>query len=140
MLSNKKNIKIRGFTIVELLIVIVVIAILAAISIVAYNGINKRGKLSSAQSAASQVAKKAGAYQAVKNEYPADLTAFNSVEESKLEGVTIGTVNDGNGTNTVSYARCGTTGARIQFWNYTATSPGLTSDTVDPKSIIVGTC
>ena len=32
----------RGFTIVELLIVIVVIAILAAISIVAYNGINAR--------------------------------------------------------------------------------------------------
>lgn len=33
---------VRGFTIVELLIVIVVIAILAAITIVAYNGVQKR--------------------------------------------------------------------------------------------------
>ena len=40
----------KGFTIVELLIVIVVIAILAAISIVAYNGIQNRGRDSQRQS------------------------------------------------------------------------------------------
>lgn len=38
----------RGFTIVELLIVIVVIGILAAISIVAYNGITNRAKVTEA--------------------------------------------------------------------------------------------
>ena len=38
--------KPRGFTIVELLIVIVVIAILAAISVVAYNGIQQRATAS----------------------------------------------------------------------------------------------
>ena len=40
--KTQKQCKKRGFTIVELLIVIVVIAILAAISIVAYNGIQAR--------------------------------------------------------------------------------------------------
>ncbi|HEY0965665.1 MAG TPA: prepilin-type N-terminal cleavage/methylation domain-containing protein [Candidatus Saccharimonadales bacterium] len=67
MLNNIK--KQSGFTIVELLIVIVVIAILAAISIVAYNGIQNRGKASSAQSLASQVAKKAEAWNTIQSSY-----------------------------------------------------------------------
>ena len=37
--------KRRGFTIVELLIVIVVIGILAAITIIAYNGVQVRAKI-----------------------------------------------------------------------------------------------
>lgn len=49
--------KQKGFTIVELLIVVVVIAILAAITIVAYNGITNRAKLSSGQVAAAQAKK-----------------------------------------------------------------------------------
>lgn len=44
------GIKQKGFTIVELLIVIVVIAILAAITVVAYNGIQQRAKDSALQS------------------------------------------------------------------------------------------
>lgn len=44
----------RGFTIVELLIVIVVIAILAAITVVAYNGIQNRARASGAQAAAEE--------------------------------------------------------------------------------------
>lgn len=50
--------KSRGFTIVELLIVIVIIAILAAITIVAYNGIQQRARSSAVMSDLDTVAKK----------------------------------------------------------------------------------
>lgn len=48
----------RGFTIVELLIVVVVIAILAAITIVAYSGIQGRARAASLQSTISSSVKK----------------------------------------------------------------------------------
>jgi prepilin-type N-terminal cleavage/methylation domain-containing protein len=60
----------RGFTIVELLIVIVVIAILAAISIVAYNGIKQRADNTAIINAASQSIKSVQAYYAANSEYP----------------------------------------------------------------------
>ncbi len=52
----------KGFTIVELLIVVVVIAILAAITIIAYNGIQNRAKNSASLSNAQQVGKKITAH------------------------------------------------------------------------------
>lgn len=66
----------RGFTIVELLIVIVVIAILAAITVVAYTGIQNRAKASAAQAAVRQAADKIQLYATANaDQYPADLFA-----------------------------------------------------------------
>lgn len=65
-----KQLKSRGFTIVELLIVIVVIAILAAITIVAYNGIQNRAKASAGASQANTIMKKAEAFNTLNSSYP----------------------------------------------------------------------
>ena len=60
----------KGFTIVELLIVIVVIAILAAISIVAYNGIQQRGRDSQRMNDLNQLSKIIELYNVDNGNYP----------------------------------------------------------------------
>lgn len=62
----------RGFTIVELLIVIVVIAVLAAITIVAYNGVQQRANNAAIIDAASKSMRMIQAYIAANGTYPAN--------------------------------------------------------------------
>lgn len=77
----------RGFTIVELLIVVVVIAILAAITIVAYNGIQNRAKASATQSAASQAAKKILSYAVDNAESYPDASGTNGISNLTSLGI-----------------------------------------------------
>lgn len=60
----------RGFTIVELLIVIVVIAILATLTIVAYNGIQQRATAASLTSDLDNASKLLKLYQVDNSGYP----------------------------------------------------------------------
>lgn len=73
MHTQHKVLKLSGFTIVELLIVIVVIAILAAISIVAYNGIQERARFAAMRSDLSSLNKAIQLYFAEKGSYPITL-------------------------------------------------------------------
>jgi prepilin-type N-terminal cleavage/methylation domain-containing protein len=118
-----KQTKQRGFTIVELLIVVVIIAILAAITIVAYNGIQNRAKASSAQSLANTIVKKAEAFYAVESSYPASNTGFGTgagtagnPAEAKLDNASQVTGTVPTDEKTVSYKRCAT-GAQVIYFD-----------------------
>lgn len=82
--------KHKGFTIVELLIVVVVIAILAAITIVAYNGIQNRTYDSAVQSDLSTFFKKMENYKAdnATGRYPTPLNGSDM--DSILSDVKVG--------------------------------------------------
>ena len=140
--------KERGFTIVELLIVIVVIGILAAITIVAYSGITNRANATKAQTNAASAQKVAEAINADTGNYPITAAAFTTGSTStKLpSGMSVvpdtgtspattwagGTGSPAAGLSTVTYAcrstvaatgPCLTTGGRIGWWDFSETTP-----------------
>lgn len=147
--------KSKGFTIVELLIVIVVIAILATITIVAYNGVQNKAKTSVSLSTLDQIRTKTGIWNSIQGSYP-DLAQLrtNSLSppdidtaggaagpvEARLSSpsIAIGATMDAiraNEGRTVYYAPCwdGTklSGGTVTYWNFT------TSASVD---VTVGNC
>lgn len=68
----------KGFTIVELIVIIVVIGILASIATVSYSGSQKRAQKSAFDASAQQVKLKLGDYFTDKNKYPLDKTEIDT--------------------------------------------------------------
>jgi prepilin-type N-terminal cleavage/methylation domain-containing protein len=136
--SNINNLRLlshlpstRGFTIVELLIVIVVIGILAAIVIVAYNGVQNSARATQAQAAATTVAKKAEAYNADSSggngSYPASFSVLANAALSTsyaVRGISLQTSQFVAGTppaspSTVAISTCTTPGGwRVYYYDY----------------------
>lgn len=146
--TNKNS---RGFTIVELLIVIVVIAILAAISIVAYNGIQQRARNTTNSDSASQLKTKIEAWNSIMGSYPnptvlsGGLTSANASEakidaslQAKVQVDTTGTPTAPSAALPVVATPCGlagtapnqtVTGISVR-WRVEPTQPSDGSDTV----------
>lgn len=83
MLSFRRNQK--GFTIVELLIVIVVISVLAAISAVAFRGFSERALQSILQQDLSQVQKELAYLKIENGTYPEDLDDITRSDKTNLQ-------------------------------------------------------
>lgn len=129
--------KQKGFTIVELLIVIVVIAILAAITIVAYNGVQDRAKQSAAAAASTQALKKVAAYAAEHNDiYP------DTLEQAGVSGSILGkyqyTVNNNSSPKgfCVTATEDGVSSYLAQNFTYTSSS----TQTVHQSAPQAGVC
>lgn len=121
----------KGFTIVELLIVIVVIGILAAIVIVAYSGVTNRANNTDSTAAATTVNKKAEAYNSDplggNGSYPTTFAQLSGAASSQTfslagSGVVLqatALASKPSNAKTVNFYTCGAAvGSAVGFWNY----------------------
>lgn len=126
MIRNIKTNKDRGFTIVELLVVIVVIGILAAITIVSYTGVTSKANTAANKSNASSVLSAAMGVYAEYGSFPPTNTSSTLMITYLNSGVTkvpatlvvtSTTVTSSPGSQ-LSYRLQGTTGVCVGYWDF----------------------
>lgn len=130
----KSNIKSKkGFTIIELLVVIVVIGILAAITVVSYSGVTNKANTTKALGLATSVADVANSYAADENNtgFPANAAAINGYTSGVVKlpgGITVAAAAQNTpakaaGTTTVSYmSTANNLGGCIAYFDFTSTT------------------
>ena len=94
--SSKTSTVSRGFTIIELLIVIVIIGILVAITAVSYNGITKSAKESALKSELKRISTSLELHKAKNGTYPTSLaTAIPPIANPTNANITYAPLNNG---------------------------------------------
>lgn len=123
----QKNIKLnKGFTIIELLVVIVVIGILAAISIVSYSGISNKARVNANKSTADSIKSAALTIYADTGTFPAtNATAATALSNlngtySKITLPTGSKVSNATSTKNEEFSyrlNSAGTGICVGYWN-----------------------
>ena len=126
MISQTKQ---KGFTIVELLIVIVIIGILAAISIVAYNGVTQKARDDRRVTNARNLVNAAASYNAENGTWPtvAQVQGYSTVKltgDAADSAKVTATAPTSGTADTYRYVVCSTGGVRVQYWREAAGSAG----------------
>ena len=117
-----KNIQ-KGFTLIELMIVVAIIGILAAIAIPAYSDYTKRAKVTELVTAASACKASVSEYFQAQGAFPTTLTAAgcSSTATDKMSGLTL----TGNGVITVTSIITGVSGTYVLTPTEAGTGSGV---------------
>jgi prepilin-type N-terminal cleavage/methylation domain-containing protein len=148
----------KGFTIVELLVVIVVIGILAAITIVAYSGITNRANTASIQSDLANASQQLKMYYTTYGYYPTAFNGSNCPSNPTLDTSYCIKLSSGNSysynsvlttsapstfhltvtntSNNISYSITDTTSPTIATYSPTTTTPSTQAGLACPTGFI----
>lgn len=124
----------RGFTLVELLIVIVVIAILAIISFVVYRGLQDRARATLVQSDLTQAAKQLVMDKTLTGSFPSDTSSANGGSGLKASNGTSYQYTADNSSNPPTFCLSGVNGSQgYHVTSSGAAEPGVCSGHTGPS-------